>query len=425
MHARDISASECLHYVDRLAAFGTRHTLSTTSSDTRGIGAARNYLASTLRSFTGSLRVDFETHDAPITPRTPCGAQLVNVVATLPGTLRSASHRRIYCIAHYDSLNADVMNAVDDAPGANDNASGCAVVLACAKALADSPCDATIVFMLTAGEEQGLLGARAHAQALATQSNVTSVFVLNNDTVGDPGPTLLREGLPALDTSRPRVRMFSEGLPKPASLEAAMALRTLGGEHDSPSRQLARTIAEIAHTHNTAALPWSIHRPDRFLRGGDHTPFNEHGFAAVRFTSLAEEYSRQHVHPSTRDGAPYGDLPRFVDSSYLAAVARLNCAALVALANAPSPPANARIIAAGMEQDTLIAWDASPEADVVGYDIVWRDTDSPTWQAQRRVDATTKKCRIGVSKDNAHFAVRAVDSAGHLSVPAYCIAAKA
>lgn len=425
MHASDITASECLHYVDRLAAFGTRHTLSTTTSDTRGIGAARNYLASTLRSFAGSLHVDFETHAAPITPRTPQGAQLVNVVATLPGTLASAAHRRIYCIAHYDSLNADVMNAIDDAPGANDNASGCAVVLACAKALAASPCDATIVFMLTAGEEQGLLGARAHAQALAKQSDITSVFVLNNDTVGDPGPALLRDGLPALDTSRPRVRMFSEGLPKPASLEAAMSLRTLGGEHDSPSRQLARTIAEIAHTQLAAANPWSIHRPDRFLRGGDHTPFNEHGFAAVRFTSLAEEYSRQHVHPSNRDGAPYGDLPRFVDGEYLASIARLNCAAIIALANAPSPPANARIIAAGMEQDTLIAWEASPETDVAGYVIVWRDTDSPTWQAQRRVDAAARQCRIGVSKDNAHFAVRAVDIAGNLSVPTYCIAAKA
>jgi len=424
MHARDITASDCLAYVERLAAFGTRHTLSTTSSDTRGIGAARNYLASTLRSFAGSLRVDFETHDAPVTPRTPQGAQFVNVIATLPGTLPSASHRRIYCIAHYDSLNADVMNATDDAPGANDNASGCAVVLACAKALASTPCDATIVFMLTAGEEQGLLGARAHAQWLAQQPHITSVFVLNNDTVGDPGPTLLREGLPPLDTSRPRVRMFSEGLPKPASLEAAMSLRTLGGEHDSPSRQLARTIAEVAHTEASAASPWSIHRPDRFLRGGDHTPFNEHGFAAIRFTSLAEEYSRQHVHPSTRDGAPYGDLPRFVDGNYLAAVARLNCAALLALANAPSPPTNARIIAAGMEQDTLIAWEASPEADVAAYAILWRDTESPGWQAHRRVDATARQCRIAVSKDNAHFAVRAIDTAGNMSVPAYCIAAK-
>lgn len=425
MHSRDISASECLHFVDRLAGFGTRHTLSTTTSDTRGIGAARNYLASTLRSFGGLLRVELEFHAAPITPRTPQGAQLVNVVATLPGTLASAAHRRIYCIAHYDSLNNDVMNATDDAPGANDNASGCAVVLACAKALAASPCDATIVFMLTAGEEQGLLGARAHAQALARQTDITSVFVLNNDTVGDPGPAVLREGLPALDTSRPRVRMFSEGLPKPSTLEAAMSLRTLGGEHDSPSRQLARTIAEIAATQPTAASPWSIHRPDRFLRGGDHTPFNEHGFAAVRFTSLAEEYTRQHVHPGMRDGAPYGDLPRFVDGEYLAGVARLNCTALVALANAPSPPGNARVIAAGMEQDTLIAWDASPETDVAGYVIVWRDTDNHVWQAQRRVDAAVRQCRVSVSKDNAHFAVRAVDSAGNLSVPAYCIAAKA
>ncbi|HLP85010.1 MAG TPA: M28 family peptidase, partial [Phycisphaerales bacterium] len=298
MH-HSITPAECIATVQQLASFGTRHTLSTTTDPSRGIGAASNWLANTLRSFGGDLHVSLDEHPAPITPRTPAGGTLVNVVATLPGVMTQATHR-VYCIAHYDSINADVMNVTDDAPGANDNASGCAVVLACAKALAHTRPDASIIFMLTSGEEQGLLGARAHAHKLAATTGVSQVYVLNNDTVGDPGPALLREGLPPIDTSRPLIRMFSEGLPKNMTLETAASLRTLGGEHDSPSRQLARAISDTALNDNAIAKPWSIHRPDRFLRGGDHTPFNECRFAAVRFTSLAEDYSRQHVHPHMR-----------------------------------------------------------------------------------------------------------------------------
>lgn len=426
MHT-NINASECVEYVERLAAFGTRHTLSTTTDGKRGIGAARLWLSEQLRAFGGNLRVELESHDAPVTARTPSGGELVNVVAMLPGRLASARHRRVYCMAHYDSMNADIMNAVDDAPGANDNASGCGVVLACAKALANTRPDATIVFLLTAGEEQGLLGARAHAQALRAQSESREVIVLNNDTVGDPGPMLLREGLPALsdDPTRAVVRMFSEGLPKAASGESVATIRTLGGEHDSPSRQLARAIAGIAQQDASVAMPWLIARPDRFLRGGDHTPFNECGFAAVRFTSLAEEYSRQHVHPQMRDGRLYGDVPSFVQGEYLAAVARLNCKALRVLANAPSSPANARIVAAGMEQDTLVRWDSAAEEDVARYEVLWRDTTSNVWQASRSVDADVRELRVGVSKDNAYFAVRAVDADGNASVPAFCVAANA
>jgi Zn-dependent M28 family amino/carboxypeptidase len=310
-------------------------------------------------------------------------------------------------MGHYDSRASGANDAESDAPGANDDASGVAVAIELARVLSKHRLDSTVVLMATAGEEQGLIGARMHARA-ARERGLDIRAVLNNDIVGDPtGP----DGRGARD----RIRVFSEGLPAQTLEGQAYAnFRRHSAENDSPSRQLARYIAEIAELHDLSVKPWVIYRPDRFLRGGDHTPFNELGFAAVRFCEVYEDYTRQHQDLREEGGVRYGDLPEFVDAEYLADVARLNAAAVVHLANAPSPPSNARILTARLSNDTTIRWNPSPEPDVAGYEVVWRDTASPVWQHSRDVGDATE-ATIELSKDNWFFGVRAYDREGYRS----------
>jgi hypothetical protein len=413
--------------VDRLASFGTRHTLSDIVSETRGIGAAREWMRQELESYSragdGRLQVRFEEFEAPPGPRIPRPHPVANVVAVLPGTMPEAAARLYYVVGHYDSMPGNVMDPDADAPGANDDASGTAAVMAIARAIADSPLESTVVFLCTVGEEQGLVGAKYHAdQAAARKDDIRAV--LSNDIVGDPlGPG----GDPARATPH-LIRVFSEGIPRNASAQELARIRTLAAESDSPSRQLARYIAEVAEKEQTAVRPLLVFRHDRFLRGGDHSAFNEAGFAAVRFTEVHEDYRRQHQDVRTEideDGSEvqYGDLPEHVDTDYLAHVTRLNAAVLVHLANAPSTPANARIITARLSYDTTIRWSPSPEPDVAGYEIVWRETTSPVWQHSRDVGNVTQYT-IDQSKDNYFFGVRAYDADGYRSPVAFPGAAR-
>jgi Zn-dependent M28 family amino/carboxypeptidase len=393
--------------VDKLPTFGTRHSLSDATSPTRGIGAARNWIKSEMQSFGGKLEVSFEEFEPPVTGRVSKPTQFVNVVAVLPGTL--TPERRYYVVGHYDSMPSEVMDPNTDAPGANDDGSGTTAVMAIARAMADKPCESTIVFLCTSGEEQGLIGAKYRAdQAAANKEDIRAV--LSNDIVGDPwGP-----GGDKSKATKNVIRVFSEGVPRNPSAQQLSQIRNLAAESDSASRQLARFIADVAQKEDTAVKPMLVFRLDRFLRGGDHSAFNDAGFTAVRFTEVHEDYRHQHQTPRLVDGVQYGDLPEHVDAEYLANVARLNAAALVHLANAPSVPANARIITANLEYTTTLRWNKAPEPDVAGYEVVWRETTSPVWNHVKDV-GDVAEATIDESKDNCFFGVRSYDKDGYRS----------
>jgi Zn-dependent M28 family amino/carboxypeptidase len=390
--------------VDTLAGFGTRHTLSDATSKDRGIGAARTWILAELRSAASGtrMRVELDPHVQPADgKRIPRDTDITDVVAVLPGAMTEAAARRYYVVGHYDSRTTDVMDSTSDAPGANDDASGVAVLLELARAMAREHFDATIVFLATAGEEQGLYGAKLHARA-ASDAGVDVRAVLNDDIVGDPS-----------GGDSKTVRVFSEGLPLAATDGGIEEIRRLAAESDSPSRELARFVAEVAESTHVAMRPRLVFRSDRFLRGGDHLAFAELGYPAVRFTTPAETYARQH--------SP-GDLPSFVDGSYMADVARLEAEVLARLADAPAPPEEARLVTADLTNDTLVRWKRCIEPDVAGYEVVWRDTQSPTWQSAKDVGAV-EEARLSLNKDDFLFGVRAYDKGGLRSPVAFAKAA--
>ncbi|HYE61505.1 MAG TPA: M28 family metallopeptidase [Phycisphaerales bacterium] len=426
---RAISPQSLREMNHKLVSFGTRHTLSATEGE-RGVGAARRWIKSHFESFNaginggpaGALEVSLEEFTAPKGVRIPEPTKVANVVAVLKGSSPESSGRLYYVVGHYDSMPTNVMDAQSDAPGANDDASGTVAVMEIARVLAKTPLESTVVFLCTVGEEQGLVGARYHAEtAAAKKADIRGV--LNNDIVGDPwGPNGNR------DQSTPTlIRVLSEGLPRNPNAEQLARIRQISSENDSPSRQLARYIVDVSRREATVVQPMLVFRQDRFMRGGDHIPFNDAGFAAVRFTEVHEDYRHQHQTPRIEivDGkeVQFGDLPDSVDFDYLANVTRLNAAVLVNLANAPSSPENVRIITAKLDVTTTLRWSKSPEFDVAGYELVWRDTTSPTWQHSRDVGDATE-VTVSESKDNFFFGVRAYDRDGYRSPVTFAGAAK-
>ena len=400
--------------VAKLASFGTRHTLSDTLSPTRGIGAARTWVKAELASY-GGLDVRFDPHLlAADGARIPAAVEIVNVVATLPGSMPQARGRQVYVVAHLDSRATDVMDATTDAPGANDDASGVAVVLEAARVMAKSKWDATVVFLVTVGEEQGLYGAKLYA-ARARADKLDVRAVLNDDIVGDPSD-------PRGGTHDRILRVFSEGLPVSADAEEIARIRKLGAESDAPSRQLARYVAEVAVWEACDVTPVLVFRSDRFLRGGDHLAFSELGIPAIRFTTLTETFTRQHQDVRREGAVRYGDVPEHVDADFLARVARLNVAALAHLANAPSSPQDARVVTAELGIDVLLRWEPSPEPDVAGYEVVWRATTSPVWERSRDVGRTLE-ASLPLSKDDLLFGVRSYDRDGYRSPVSFARAA--
>ncbi len=427
----EISPERVIGNVDRLASFGTRHTMSDTTSDTRGVGAARRWILSQFEEFsresgrTGNdaMRVYFDAHEQPADGRRIMRpVEITNVIAEIPGAMPEARDRRYYMLGHADSRASDPLDAESDAPGANDDASGVAALMELARVMAKHRYDSTIVLMATTGEEQGLYGARLHAEA-AKAEGMDVRAVLNNDTVGDPAGQHAADSAEAA-RSRKTIRVFSEGVPRVATMQAVSTIARLGAENDSPARQLARYMAEVAELHDLTIQPTLIYRNDRFLRGGDHTAFIEAGYpAGVRLTVMHEEYNRQHQDVRVEDGVRYGDELEFVEAKYLANVTKLNGAALAHLANAPSAPGAARLIIAELMNDTTIRWDASPEPDVAGYEVLWRETSAPTWQHARDVGPVTE-ATIELSKDNWLFGVRAYDREGYRSPVVFPIAAR-
>jgi hypothetical protein len=414
---RQVSAARIRANIEKLASFGTRHTLSAADPEAvrsgRGIGAAREWIKQEFESYSracgGCLTVEFQSFTQPPAERVPQPTEIVNVVATQRGT-DPANAGRIYVVTgHYDSRNSDPLDATGDAPGANDDASGTAVSLECARVLSQYRFPATIVFMAVAGEEQGLFGSH-HFARTAREKDLDIGGVLNNDIVGGnrtPGDRLRNPNL---------VRVFSEGIPLRASERELRLIRATGGENDSASRQLARYVRDIARQYLRGPFgPMPVFRRDRYLRGGDHTPFNEFGYAAVRFTEFREDYHHQHQNPRTENGVEYGDLPKFVDYEYVANVARLNAAALASLASAPAPPANVRLLTKELENDSTLAWEPSPGGLATGYEVLWRATTAPYWENVKPVGNVTRTT-LNMSKDNVIFAVRAVDAKGHRSL---------
>jgi hypothetical protein len=335
-------------------------------------------------------------------------ADMGNPMAILKGT--DANDKRIFVITgHMDSRVTDVMNRVSDAPGANDDGSGTAAVLECARVMSKRQFPATIIFAALTGEEQGLFGAE-HLAERAKANNWNVEAVLNNDIMGSNNSNETN----IIDNTR--VRVFSEGLPAFELAKNAARIRQLGLENDGPSRQLARYLKETAERYVPNLEVVLNYRNDRFLRAGDHTPFVERGFTAVRVTEMNENYNHQHQDLKTEKGTVYGDLIEFMDFIYLRKNTAVNIATLANLAKAPSAPENVRVDVANLTNSTYLTWKASTSGRVKGYYILMRETYQGLWQ--KKFFTRETEIRLPYSKDNYFFAVQSVSENGNESLPA-------
>ncbi|WP_181776383.1 M20/M25/M40 family metallo-hydrolase [Amycolatopsis pittospori] len=410
---REIDERRIEATVRRLAAFGTRHTLSSQSDPVRGIGAARDWIFAEMKKSAeksgGRMTVELQSYvQQPAQPRIPVATTITNVVATLRG---STTPERVYVVSgHYDSRCSDPLDATKDAPGADDDASGVAVAMELARVLATRRPAATIVFAAVAGEEQGLFGARHLATTYkAAGTNVQAMFT--NDIVGS---SRADDG-----TRDPRtIRLFAEGVPTSETPAQADLRRAVGGENDSPSRQLARFVRSVAENDATGMSVRVIYRRDRYLRGGDHIPFLEQGYPAARFTEPHEDFAHQHQDVRVENGKQFGDLPEFCDFPFIARVARVNAATLWSLATAPGTPEDVRIRTSRLTNDTDLVWRRGSDPDLAGYEVVWRETTAAEWTRVIGVGDATE-ARVDLSKDNVFFGVRAVGKNGRRSPVAF------
>ncbi len=407
---RQISVQRVRHTIETLVGFRTRNTLSSMDRDLpkgQGINAAADWIEAELQEYSrecgGCLEVKRDTFTESPQQRVPRPTTITNIYAVLRGSDPTQTKRVYLVTGHYDSRATDVLDSKADAPGANDDASGVAVSLECARVLSTLKPAATLVFVAVAGEEQGLNGSR-HLARLAKEQGWQVEAALDNDIVG--GNTTPADRL----QDKSAVRVFSESLPVAASPEELKQLVTLGYESDSPSRELARAVADIGSTYR-GITPVLEFRRDRFLRGGDHQSFNQEGFAAVRFTEWREDYNHQHQTPRVANGVQYGDLLQFVDFQYVARVAALNAATLATLAYAPQAPAHVRILTQELDNDSTLQWQAGGPG--VRYEVVWRELTAAQWQ--RTVEVAQEQATLPISKDNVIFGVRAVDAQGHRS----------
>ncbi len=397
--------------VRALAGFGTRHTLSDTTSPTRGIGAARRWIYDEFQRISrecgGCLEVSYVSEIVPGNPqsRIPVDTRVVNVVAIQRG--QTDPGRYVIVQGHYDSRVTDVMNATADAPGANDDASGTSAAIEAARVLSKHRFDASIVYAALAGEEQGLNGAQIlvrHAQA----NGWRIAGVLNNDIVGNT------RGIGG-QASNTVMRVFSPGIPTDAPAAELRRFLYSGGELDVSARQLARYVDRTADRYVPELDVEVIYRLDRFGRGGDHTPFFQAGYPAVRLTEMYEDYTRQHQDLRTENGIVYGDVPDAVDYLYTGKITSLNAAALASLAWAPAAPDSVRI-AGALSANTTLRWQPVQAADLAGYRVYWRQATSPTWDYSRWVGNVTEATLEGVIIDNYFFGVAAVDRDGNESL---------
>ena len=409
---KEINADSLKANMYKLVSFGTRNTLSTQGNATRGIGAARRWILSRFNEYAKQSEGRLTAFIDTITyisdgKRVNRPINLGNVVATLKGTDPN-DHRIFIMSGHMDNMRTSVMDSVGDAPGANDDGSGTVAVMECARVMSKHKFPATIIFVTVAGEEQGLLGAYFMAKK-AKKENWAIEAVLNNDIMGSNNSNETN----IIDNTK--VRVFSEGLSVTDTGKAAMQIRSLGLENDGRSRQLARYIKEIGERYIDNMQIVMIYRNDRFLRGGDHTSFVENGFAAVRFTEMNENFTRQHQDVRNENGIAYGDLPEHIDFEYLRKNSGINLANLSNLAKAPPIPEEVKIDVKKLSNTTFLYWKAPKTGNAKGYYILMRETTSPVWQKKMYTEAL--EIRLPYSKDNYFFAVQSVNEFGNESLP--------
>ena len=407
----EVSAKNIEATIRKLVSFNTRHTLSDTVSKKTGIGAARNWIKSEMEQYAkesgGRLKVEFDTFTQPSDGRRVTSPTLMkNVLAILPGT--DPADNRIYIVSgHYDSRASDVMDSKITAPGANDDASGTAAAMELARVMSKQKFNCTLIFVAMVGEEQGLYGSTNLAKK-AKELNWNVAGMITNDIVGNT------YGMETGLKDNRSVRVFSEGVPAGETTQAAAARASTGSENDNGARQFARYLKEVGERYVDQLDVKLIYRRDRYLRGGDHTPFSQQGFSAIRITEMNENFERQHQDLRTEKGINYGDTPEFVDYNYTQKIARLNLATLANLALAPQQPENVGVLTSGLTNRTALKWEAPKGEKPAGYFIVMRETSSPVWEKKFFVTGT--ESTLNYSKDNYFFGVQAIDADGHESM---------
>ncbi len=397
-----VSAARLENTVRTLAAFPTRHTLSPTGSAqaVRWIAAQFGAISAATG---GRLRVERDTWTQPAGERLPAPVGMTDVVATLPG---DATPERIIIISgHYDSRVTDVMNAQGNAPGANDDASGVAIALELARLMAGRHYPATIKFVAVTGEEQGLYGSTHLAQEMADGKRDVEAMI-TDDIVGNS------RGQGGIHNDS-HVRVFASGADPTETAAQTARRRSAGTDADTPARTLARAVLDADRRYVPGFGVVLVYRLDRYLRGGDHAPFVQRGFPAVRFTEPNEDWRHQHQDVRVEKGVQYGDLPQFVDYAYLARVARVNAATVASLASAPAPPPDV-LLKADLSPQTTLSWGPVPGA--AAYEVLWRPTSAPDWTGSRRFE-NAATATLPLSKDDYLFAVRSVSAGGARSLP--------
>ncbi|KAK0441206.1 peptidase M28 [Desarmillaria tabescens] len=397
--------------IEKLVSFGTRNTLSNQTDPNRGIGAARDWIASEMRGFAaasqGRMTVTVPSYVQEPASSIPTSTVISNIIATLHG---SSDPGRVYVVSgHYDSRNSDVDNFIDDAPGADDDGSGVAVSMELARIMATRSPAATIMFAAVAGEEQGLYGSAFMAEQLKNNSTMDVQGMLDNDIVGS---STADDG-----TKDPfNIRMFVQGIPPTDTSSEVTARVKVGGESDTPARELGRFVADVASNDVTNMTVQMVYRPDRYLRGGDHLSFLRNGFPAVRFTEPHENFAHQHQNVRVVNGVQFGDLVEFCDFEFNARVAKVNGAVLWSLAQAPGTPKNVAIDTSQLTNNSTLSW--TLDSNAAGYEIVWRPTDLSSWTHVIPV-GNVAQATVLLSKDNVDFGVRAVGSNGYRSPAAF------
>ena len=409
---KEISPDSMRSYINKMVSFGTRNTLSSTTDKKRGIGAAREWVVQKFKEFaknsngrmtafvdTTTLQPDGRRIDAVIS--------LGNAMAILKGT--DTSDDRIYLVSgHLDSRVTDVMNRTADAPGANDDGSGVAAVMECARIMSKHNFPATIIFVAVSGEEQSLLGSGYLAEK-AKKQNWNIDAMLNNDIMGSNNSNETN----IIDNTK--VRVFSEAFSVQDTGRAFQNIRNFGLENDGKTRQLARYLKEVGERYVDNLEVVLVYRNDRFLRGGDHSPFVQRGYAAVRITEMNENYNHQHQDLRTDKGLVYGDLPEFMDFEYLRKNTGINLATLANLAKASSQPQNVLVEVRNLSNSTSLNWKTPKNGKPKGYFVLMRETTSPVWQ--KKIYTTETSITLPYSKDSYFFAVQSVNETGNEGLP--------
>lgn len=409
----EVSKDSLQNYLEGLVSFGTRHTLSQDQQG-RGIEAARQYVLSRFRSFEstsgGRLTAEIDYFQVEADGRrVDRDIRMGNVMATLKGA--DPEDDRVFVVSgHIDSRVSDIMNAGADAPGANDDGSGVVALIEMVRIMNRQSFPATIIFVAVSGEEQGLIGA-AHLARKAKNENWNLVAMINNDMIGNStsSGTDLRENT--------KLRVFSEGVPLFETEQMASLRRSTNAENDSKSRQLARYIKDVGERYVDQLQIKLVYRNDRFLRGGDHTPFSREGFTAVRLCEMNENYFHQHQDIRMEDGQQYGDLIDYIDYEYLRKNTAVNLAVLASLASAPGVPQEVGVDISGLSNSTLLRWKSPENGTASGYYVLIRETSDSMWE--RKFYTEELEMELPYSKDNYFFAVQSVGANGAESLPVF------